>query len=206
MGKTPPGEVYCTRTGLVERCTSGLQQKVAGFRTFYYISKSRCYMTSLSICYMSYILQDRFGIATIFFHMSCFSKCDCKLFTFPLWKINSLCVRLSTSSSLFLQAGKLWWNDVLLTLMRRHYVASTWVRRHFETLCPLGFSLPCRIVFAYLEDLEVWPNHLSFRLAEDAKKFLFLAHHIPQMVARIFCEHLHNWNVWRPVLVYIHLI
>ena len=25
------------------------------------------------------------------------------------------------------------------------------------------FTVPCRIVFAKLEDLETWPNHLSFR-------------------------------------------
>ena len=28
-------------------------------------------------------------------------------------------------------------------------------------LCP--FTVPCRIVFAKPEDLETWPNHLSFR-------------------------------------------
>ena len=29
-------------------------------------------------------------------------------------------------------------NDVVLTSMRRNYVASTFIRRHFGTLCPLG--------------------------------------------------------------------
>ena len=29
-------------------------------------------------------------------------------------------------------------NDVVLTLMRRDYVASTLIQRHFDTKCPLG--------------------------------------------------------------------
>ena len=30
-------------------------------------------------------------------------------------------------------------------------------------LFPFPFTVPCRIVFAEPEDLETWPNHLSFR-------------------------------------------
>ena len=33
-------------------------------------------------------------------------------------------------------------NDVVLTLMRRDYVASTLIRRHFDTKCPLGCFYP----------------------------------------------------------------
>ena len=33
-------------------------------------------------------------------------------------------------------------NDVVLTSMRRDYVASTLIRRHFDTKCPLGLVLP----------------------------------------------------------------
>ena len=32
-------------------------------------------------------------------------------------------------------------NDVVLTSMRRDYVASTLIRRHFDTKCPLGYKL-----------------------------------------------------------------
>ena len=32
-------------------------------------------------------------------------------------------------------------NDVVLTSMRRDYVASTLIRRHFDTKCPLGSTL-----------------------------------------------------------------
>ena len=32
-------------------------------------------------------------------------------------------------------------NDVVLTSMRRDYVASTLIRRHFDTKCPLGPDL-----------------------------------------------------------------
>ena len=31
------------------------------------------------------------------------------------------------------------------------------------------FTVPCRIVFAKPEDLETWPNHLSFRFLTRAK-------------------------------------
>ena len=31
------------------------------------------------------------------------------------------------------------------------------------SLFPFPFTVPCRIVFAKPEDLETWPNHLSFR-------------------------------------------
>ena len=34
------------------------------------------------------------------------------------------------------------------------------------------FTMPCRIVFAKPEDLEIWPNHLIFRFDQD--------HHIKQ--------------------------
>ena len=30
-------------------------------------------------------------------------------------------------------------------------------------LFPIPFTVPCRVVFAKPEDLETWPNHLSFR-------------------------------------------
>ena len=36
-------------------------------------------------------------------------------------------------------------NDVILTSMRRSYVASTLIRRHFYAMCPLGIHLPCFI-------------------------------------------------------------
>ena len=38
------------------------------------------------------------------------------------------------------------------------------------------FTVPCRIVFARPEDLETWPNHLSFRLSltcNQKKKIFF---------------------------------
>ena len=38
-------------------------------------------------------------------------------------------------------------------------------------LCP--FTVPCRIVFAKPEDLEMWPNHLSFRFLTRARSLSY---------------------------------
>ena len=46
---------------------------------------------------------------------------------FPIWSSNP--------------AGIWCQNDVVLTSMRRHHVASTSIRRHFGTKCPLGIFL-----------------------------------------------------------------
>ena len=54
--------------------------------------------------------------------------------------------------------------------MRRDDVASTLIRRHFGTKCPLGIvfllfvCLPLFLLFPFTkpEDLEMWPNHFSF--------------------------------------------
>ena len=40
-------------------------------------------------------------------------------------------------------------NDVVLTSMRRDYVASTLIRRHFDTKCPLGCSIIPSVDFAF---------------------------------------------------------
>ena len=48
------------------------------------------------------------------------------------------------------------------------------------------FTVPCRIVFAKPEDLETWPNHLSFPfLARSGVR------HILQWLLGSFCEPLH---------------
>ena len=36
-------------------------------------------------------------------------------------------------------------------------------------LCLFPFTVPCRIVFAKPEDLETWPNHLSFRFLTSVR-------------------------------------
>ena len=47
-------------------------------------------------------------------------------------------------------------NDVVLTSMRRTHVASTLIRRHFRTKCPLGMWFAHRITS--------WVVHLPYRL------------------------------------------
>ena len=37
------------------------------------------------------------------------------------------------------------------------------------------FTVPCRIVFAKPEDLETWPNHLSFRLLTQGQEFIIFS-------------------------------
>ena len=54
-------------------------------------------------------------------------------------------------------AGRCRKNDVILTSMRRDYVASASIRRHFGTKCPLGIVLP-------------WPNVGTLR------KYVNLSH------------------------------
>ena len=43
-------------------------------------------------------------------------------------------------AALWYPAGIWYENDVVLTSMRRDYVASTLIRRHFDTKCPLGIN------------------------------------------------------------------
>ena len=45
------------------------------------------------------------------------------------------------------------------------------------------FTVPCRIVFAKPEDLETWPNHLSFRFLTRVRSSSY-----SPMAAWIFCE------------------
>ena len=44
----------------------------------------------------------------------------------------------------------------------------------FEYVDRRPFTVPCRMVFALLEDLEMWPYHLSFRFVTMVRKRLFL--------------------------------
>ena len=44
-------------------------------------------------------------------------------------------------------------NDVVLTSMRRDYVASTLIRRHFGTKCPLGQTFLVRATGTLVEQL-----------------------------------------------------
>ena len=37
------------------------------------------------------------------------------------------------------------------------------------------FTVPCRIVFAKPEDLETWPNHLSFRFFDQGQEFVIFS-------------------------------
>ena len=43
----------------------------------------------------------------------------------------------------------------------------------FPPLLLFPFTVPCRIVFANPEDLETWPNHLSFRFLTRVRSFLY---------------------------------
>ena len=55
---------------------------------------------------------------------------------------------------------------VLVELAKSIPVHSLIVSSHLFFCLPLflfPFTVPCRIVFARPEDLETWPNHLSFR-------------------------------------------
>ena len=47
----------------------------------------------------------------------------------------------------------------------------------------LPFTVPCRIVFAKPEDLETWPNHLSFHFLTGSG-----VRHILQWLLEAFCE------------------
>ena len=54
-------------------------------------------------------------------------------------------------------------NDVVLTSMRRDYVASTLIRRHFDTKCPLGVH-------------EELVNRLGVRLTDRGRKITTHTH------------------------------
>ena len=49
------------------------------------------------------------------------------------------------------------------------------------------FTVPCGIVFAKPEDIETWPNHLSFRILPWSG-----VHHILQWLLGSFCEPTHR--------------
>ena len=55
------------------------------------------------------------------------------------------------------------------------------------------FTVPCRIVFAKPEDLETWPNHLSFRFLTRVRSSSY-----SPMVARIFLRtsSLVTWSLY----------
>ena len=58
------------------------------------------------------------------------------------------------------------------------------------------FTVPCRIVFAKPEDLETWPNHLSFRFLTRVRSSSY-----SPMAAWIFLRtsSLVTWSLYRPV-------
>ena len=71
-------------------------------------------------------------------------------------------------------------NDVVLTLMRRHHVASTSVQRHFGTICPLWYSFfrslrPLFVLISY-EHGNVW-------------RWVYTATHVEWHVSCNICHH-----------------
>ena len=62
-------------------------------------------------------------------------------------------------------------NDVVLTLMRRDDVASTLIRRHFRTKCPLG-------TFATFADMRLLQSHIIVRFWVNISLIMSLQTHI----------------------------
>ena len=55
-----------------------------------------------------------------------------------------------TKEAVMFPAGIWCQNDVVTTSMRRHHVASTLIRRHFGTKCPLGYVMLCYVMLCYV--------------------------------------------------------
>ena len=74
----------------------------------------------------------------------------------------------------------------LVELAKSISVHSLILSSHLFFCLPLflfPFTVPCRIVFAKPEDLETWPNHLSFRFLTRVRSSSFL-----QWLLGSFCE------------------
>ena len=60
------------------------------------------------------------------------------------------------------------------------------------------FTMPCRIVFAKPEDLETWPNHLSFRFLTRVRSSSYSRHILTFMIS--FHRNVNNFRgVYCPI-------
>ena len=66
------------------------------------------------------------------------------------------------SFSWYLPSGTQRWNDVILMSMRRDDVASTPIRRHFDVMCLLGYSVNILSVPVMFWGLGWWMDDLRF--------------------------------------------
>ena len=91
--------------------------------------------------YRGHLFQDIFKFVTVpnFCHFTLFSLWMPYAPFGPSLVFASYSVLILSRFSMNFPAGIWCKNDVVLTSMRRHYVASTLTRRHFDTKCPLGW-------------------------------------------------------------------
>ena len=58
------------------------------------------------------------------------------------------------------------------------------------------FTVPCRIVFARPEDLETWPNHLSFRFLDQSQEFVIFSNGCLDLFANLLIDNMSLYEMF----------